>query len=61
MSAMTAKEKIARLTLGLQNIEKYALHQQAREMARQTLDFDKPLREMVPITAIGGEGGNNAD
>lgn len=53
---MTAKEKIARLTLGLQNIEKYALHQQAREMARETLDFDKPMREMVPLTHEAKDG-----
>jgi hypothetical protein len=47
---MTKDQKIARLTLGLKNIIKYALNQQAREMARDTLDLDKPMREMVPMT-----------
>jgi hypothetical protein len=50
---MTKDQTIARLTLGLKNIEKYALNQQAREMARQTLNLDKPLREMVPMTYEG--------
>jgi hypothetical protein len=47
---MTKDQKIARLTLGLKNIEKYAVHPQAKEMARQALDLDKPMREMVPMT-----------
>jgi hypothetical protein len=39
-----------RLTLGLQNIAQYAVHPQAKEMARHALDLDTPLREMVPLT-----------
>jgi hypothetical protein len=47
---MTKDQTIARLTLGLKNIIQYAVHPQAKEMARETLDFDKPMREMVPMT-----------
>jgi hypothetical protein len=47
---MTKDQTIARLTLGLKNIEKYALNQQAREMARLALDLDTPMREMAPLT-----------
>jgi hypothetical protein len=47
---MTKDQKIARLTLGLKNIARYAVHPQAKEMARHALDLDKPLREMVPLT-----------
>jgi hypothetical protein len=54
---MTKDQKIARLTLGLQNIIKYALNQQAREMASNTLDLDKPMREMVPLTYDSKDGG----
>jgi hypothetical protein len=54
---MTKDQTIARLTLGLKNIAKYAVHPQAKEMARQTLDFSKPLREMVPMTYEAKDGG----
>jgi hypothetical protein len=47
---MTKDQTIARLTLGLKNIARYAVHPQAKEMARQALDLDTPLREMVPLT-----------
>jgi hypothetical protein len=45
-----------RLTNGLNNIAAYAVHPQAKEMARQALDLDKPLREMVPITYEAKDG-----
>jgi hypothetical protein len=54
---MTKDQTIARLTLGLQNIAKYAVHPQAKEMARHALDFDTPLREMVPLTYEAKDGG----
>jgi hypothetical protein len=47
---MTKDQKIARFKQALQDIEKYAVHPQAKEMARQALDLDKPMREMVPMT-----------
>jgi hypothetical protein len=47
---MTKDQKIARLTLGLKNIAQYAVHPQAKEMAKETLDLDQTLREMVPMT-----------
>jgi hypothetical protein len=53
---MTKDQKIARLTLGLKNIARYAVHPQAKEMARQALDLDKPLREMVPMTHEAKDG-----
>lgn len=53
---MTKDQKIARLLKGLKNIEKYAVHPQAKEMARQALDFDTPLREMVPLTYEAKDG-----
>jgi hypothetical protein len=54
---MTKDQKIARLTLGLQNIAQYAVHPQGKEMARQALDLDKPMREMVPMTYAAKDGG----
>jgi hypothetical protein len=47
---VTNAHKLARFKLALQNIAKYAVHPQAKEMARHALDLDKPLREMVPLT-----------
>jgi hypothetical protein len=54
---MTKDQTIARLTLGLRNIEKYAVHPQAKEMAKDTLDLDKPMRKMVPMTHEAKDGG----
>jgi hypothetical protein len=54
---MTKAQTIARLTLGLKNITKYSVHPQAKEMAKETLDFDRPLREMVPLTHEEKDGG----
>jgi hypothetical protein len=53
---MTDAQIIARLTLGLKNITRYAVHPQAKEMAKDTLDLDKPLREMVPVTHEAKDG-----
>jgi hypothetical protein len=53
---MTKDQTIARLTLGLKNITKYAVHPQAKEMARHALDLDKPMREMAPMTYTGKDG-----
>jgi hypothetical protein len=50
LTTMTKDQTIARLTLGLKNITKYAVPPQAKEMARHALDLDKPLREMAPMT-----------
>lgn len=47
---MTNAHKLARYKQALQNIAEYAVHPQAREMARYALDLDQPLREMVPLT-----------
>jgi hypothetical protein len=53
---MTKDQKIAHLTKGLQDIAQYAVHPQAKEMARQALDLDNPLREMVPMTYEAKDG-----